>query len=129
MMHYRFYEDLSSADYYLITEGLKLYRELLLDSAGDIDILGVWDANPLLGIVEREVSAMMAINDIGERVRSHHSLNTDQITGIYNMLIDAIEQYDVTGGEVGLLDGRFAREQANNICRVIRNAVPELQNK
>lgn len=89
----------------LLVECLKFYRELTIDAAGDIDVLGMWDHEDRCAST-RHLEAMFYsdVQELIDKVEQGKSLTTGQWWAIYDMLADAVEQYDITHGEVGVLN-------------------------
>lgn len=103
MLYYNIYDMLTASDISLIIEGLKFYREMALESKGDVDVLELWDHNPYWHETKCEMRLWGTINWDLECLGKRFSLSDDQLQRIYNVMDSAIDQYDATNGEAGIL--------------------------
>lgn len=110
----------------LIAEGLRLYRELTLDSCGDIDMLDLYDrTRSELTDKERDDAYYARVQNIIDDVLAGKPMSSSAWWSIYWMLNDAIDQFDISHGEVGLLRSDDEYDDAMMMCWVIKMEVSE----
>lgn len=109
----------------LLVECLKFYREFTIDSCGEIDVLGMWDHEDHCSSTRHlEAQFYSDVQELIDKVEQGKSLTTDQWWAIYDMLADAVDQWDISRGETGVLND-FEYDDAQHMMWVIKMEVSE----
>lgn len=114
-----FTSELTTAETTLLQNTLSLYEELTVDSCGDVNILGI-------DLKENETAEQHAdriehiVSEMQFKLVRHHVMSDFECESLWGMLQDAIDQYDITNGEIGALNTENDRIMSIHICELIR---------
>lgn len=110
----------------LLIKCLQFYREFTIDAAGEIDVLGMWDhADHCSSTRHLEAQFYNDVQKLIDDIQMSRSMSCDKWWAIYDMLGDAIEQWDLTHGETGILDDDDEYDDAMQMQFIIRMEVCE----